>query len=323
VHDAIRAGNTSGLPSTLEVEVAERLSEVIPCAERVRFLKTGAEATAAAVRLARAATGRNLVLGSGYFGWLDWCSDQPGVPDAVKSDFRSIPFNNVGAMESAVRAVRAELAAVIVEPVVDELADEGWMRRIREACSAAGAALIFDEMKTGFRLRTGGYQQMSEITPDLAVFGKAMANGFPIAAVVGNAAIMEHANSTWISSTLAGETAGLAAAAAVLDWHERAEVCESLWSIGAEMRAAVASAIEASGLQGAEVRGLDPMWYIEFANPAHRDRFVELAFEEGVLFKRGTYNFASLSHEEEALRSIEYAASRACVQIVDEESAQG
>jgi glutamate-1-semialdehyde aminotransferase len=316
---ALGNGNVAGLAPALEMEVAERLAEVIPCAERVRFLKSGAEGTAAAVRLARAATGRNHVIGSGYFGWLDWCSSAEGVPDGVKRDFTSVPFDDLAALEAKARAAGSDLAAIILEPVVERLPDENWVRRARELCDQLGAVLIFDEMKTGFRLRTGGYQDLTGIKPDLAVFGKALANGFPLSAVVGRAGIMDVAARNWISSTLACETTALAAAGAMLEWHERAEVCESLWSIGEETRKAVARAVEASGIDGVSVDGIDPMWLLRFEDQHRETQFVRLALREGALFKRGAYNFSCLSHDEKAVEAIEYACSSALVALVEEE----
>jgi len=171
--------------------------------------------------------------------------------------------------------------------------------------------LIFDEMKTGFRLRTGGFQEYSGITPDLAVFGKALANGYPLSAIVGREAVMRAANDAWISSTLAGETLALAAASAVLDWHEKAEVCEGLWAAGEEMMQGVQRAISASGIGGVSVRGIAPMWLLDFEDEDQRTRFGELAIEEGVLFKRGAYNYACLAHDESDVGEIESAASAA------------
>ena len=115
--------------------------------------------------------------------------------------------------------------------------------------------LVFDEMKTGFRLRPGGYQEYGKFEPDLAAFGKAMANGYPIAAVVGRAAVMEAAANTWISSTLAGEATALAAIAGVLEWHDRTDVCDTLWRTGEEMIGAMRRAIAASGVDGVDGRG--------------------------------------------------------------------
>ena len=316
---AARAGNVSGLASVHEVEVAERLCDVVPCAERVHFLKTGAEAMAAAVRIARTYTGRDVVVGCGYFGWLDWSSDAEGVPAGVRGDYIKVPFDDVAALEAAVERAGGRLAAIVLEPVIERLPSPEWVQRARELCDRAGAVLLFDELKTGFRLRTGGYQEYAGVTPDLAAFGKALANGYPLAAVVGKEALMDVVRRSWISSTLASEAVSLAAAHAVLEWHERADICEALWNAGRDMRAGVEAAIAAAGVQGVEVVGIDPMWLLRWNEPARETRFLELAARAGVLFKRGAYNYASVAHEEDALREIEAVASQAFVDLRDEE----
>jgi glutamate-1-semialdehyde 2,1-aminomutase len=319
VLDTVAQGAVSGLSHVLEVEVAERFCNVVPCAERVQFLKTGAEAVSAAVRLARAYTGRSVVVGSGYFGWHDWCSAQAGVPEGVTRDYRSVPFDDIVALEAAVQASAAHLAAVIIEPVVERMASPEWIARARALCDANGAALIFDEMKTGFRLATGGYQELAGVTPDLATFGKALANGFPLAAVCGRADLMDGLKRTWVSSTLASEGSALAAALGVLDWHEAGDVCGELARIGGEMREHVAVALKASGLSGVSQHGIDPMWFMKFESPAAEQRFVSLAAEHGALFKRGAYNFAALAHDDDALVDIQAAASNAFVAMRQEE----
>jgi glutamate-1-semialdehyde 2,1-aminomutase len=130
---------------------------------------------------------------------------------------------------------------------------------------------------------------------------------------------MEAAARTWISSTLAGEAGSLAAVGAVLDWHERAEVCDLLWTAGEEMQNAVRRAIDACGIEGVSVDGVGPMWLIRFDDPARESRFLELALEQDVLFKRGAYNFASLAHDEEAIVRLEEAASGALVALLESE----
>jgi glutamate-1-semialdehyde 2,1-aminomutase len=319
VLEAAGNGNVCGLSPALEIEVAERLAEVIPCAEQVRFLKTGAEGVAAAVRIARAHTERTVVIACGYFGWLDWSSDAGGVPESVRVDIVRVPFDDVDALESAAKAVGQRLAAIVLEPVIERLPSLEWIAEARRACDDSGAVLIFDEVKTGFRLKLGGYQELAEITPDIAVFGKALANGYPLSAVVGRESVMRAAADTWISSTLASETVALAAARAVLEWHARAEVCESLGDIGAEMRGSVDRAIAASRIQGVQTDGLNQMWMIRFDSPERESRFLELAAEGGVLFKRGAYDFPCLAHDEEAIAEIESAASSALVRMRDEE----
>ena len=318
VTQAAEQGNVAGLSHVLEVDVAERLSDVIPCAERVRFLKSGAEGVAAAVRIARAHTKRAHVIGCGYFGWLDWWSDGPGITAGAHQDFTAVPFDDITALEGAAGEAGDSLAAIVIEPVIERLPSTAWIEAARAICDERGAVLVFDEMKTGFRLRTGGFQEYSGITPDMAVFGKALANGYPLSAIVGREAVMRAGAECWISSTLAGESIALAAASAVLDWHEKAEVCEGIWAAGEDMMQGVERAISASGVSGVTVRGIPPMWLLDFDDEDQRTRFGELALEAGVLFKRGAYNYASLAHEESDVAAIESAASEALVALREE-----
>lgn len=315
---AASEGNVSSLSSWREVELAERLCAFIPCAERVQFLKSGAEAVSAAVRLARTYTSRSRVVGCGYFGWHDWSSDAPGVPQSTWQLFSHVPFDDMSALERAVEAAGQDLAAIVLEPIVEREPSEMWLLRARELCDASGAVLIFDEVKTGFRVAPGGWQEVSGVTPDLAAFGKAMANGYPLAAVVGREPIMAAARDTWISSTLASESTALAAALAVLDWHDKADICGTLAEVGRDMRAAVDRAIMASGIGGVATQGIDPMWLMRWDDPAMESRFLLRALDEGVLFKRGAYNFAAIAHDEDALQEIESAASAAFVALVEE-----
>ena len=321
VVDAVAAGNISGLSYFREVDLAERLCGVIPCADKVQFLKTGAEAIAAAVRIARTYTSRDVVIGAGYFGWLDWCADETaGVPQGTKAAFRRVVWDDIPALEQAVSDVGSRLAAIVIEPVVERLPSVEWIARARELATSAGAVLIFDEIKTGFRLKTGGYQAYADVMPDLAAFGKAMANGFPLSMVCGHREVMDAARKTWISSTLASEATALAAASAVLSWHDQADICDSLWSIGAEMRAVFDAAVDAAGLTGIRTDGIDPMWLIRFDDASHEQRFLELSAENGVLFKRGAYNFAALAHDDDAIRRLEAGASSALVALRDEQA---
>ncbi|GAC1649865.1 MAG: aminotransferase class III-fold pyridoxal phosphate-dependent enzyme [Gemmatimonadaceae bacterium] len=306
-------GSVAGLPHAAEVEVAERLCSVIPCAEQLRFLKTGAEAVAAAVRIARTYTGRDHVIGSGYFGWLDWWSDAAGIPRGAHADFTPVPFDDVAALNLAAAEHGGRLAAVVLEPVVERLPSDAWVAAARALCDREGAVLIFDEIKTGFRLRPGGYQELSGVTPDLATFGKAMANGFPLAAVVGRGALMEVAKRTWISSTLAGEGTALAAASAVLDRYEEDDVCAELARIGGAMRDRVGAAVRASRIEGIAVQGIDPMWLLRFTDTGLQDRFLRHALRLGALFKRGAYNFAALAHDDAIIERLEGIASNALV----------
>ncbi|HLV27438.1 MAG TPA: TrmJ/YjtD family RNA methyltransferase [Gemmatimonadales bacterium] len=320
---AAQAGNVSGLSSMLEVELAEQLRDVVPCAEQTRFLKSGAEGVAAAVRIARTATGRSHVIASGYFGWLDWSSTSKGVPEGVKAGMTSVPFNDIAALKLAAAKAGRELAAIVIEPVVEREPDEEWLRAVREICDAAGAVLIFDEIKTGLRLARGGWQEKSGVLPDIAVFAKALANGFPLAAVSGSRAVMDAAQHTWISSTLAGETTALAAASAVLAMHERTDVCGTLQQTGAELRHAVTDALRQEGVESVGVNGLDAMWFLSFSSPADELAFLRTARASGVLFKRGAYCFASLAHDSGAVAAVTRAARAGARALLNDERDNG
>lgn len=310
VQSAAAAGNVTALPHKLEVEVAERLVELIPCAEQVRFLRTGAESTAAAVRLARTATGRNHVIASGYFGWLDWCSDTAGVPSGAHADVSTVPFADVDALTNAVALHASDLAAVILEPLVHEIAPRAWLEAARAMCDRVGAVLIFDEIKTAFRVRTGGVQELTGITPDLTTIGKALANGYPLAAVVGRAGVMQAATSTWISSTAAAESTGLAAAHAVCAWHDRVDVPERMAQAGGMMQQIIGTALSEAPWVGVRASGPDVMWRLESDIPESLDALVAAAARAGILLKRGAYQFGAVAHDQQALDAIGSALPR-------------
>ncbi len=287
---AAHRGPVAGLPYTDEVTLAERLQGMIPSAERTRFLKTGAEACAAAVRIARAHTGRDRVLGSGYFGWLDWWSPALGAPANAYADYTHLPFNDLEAWRTALAEADDTLAAVIVEPLVEVLADVAWLRELRAHCDHVGAVLIFDEVKTGFRLHRGGAQTLLGVTPDLTTLGKALANGYPLAAVVGKAEVMATAERTWISSTLATELTALAAAHAVLDAHTARDVCAQLANTGRALRDVIASAAADAGSH-LQTGGDDTMFIIRWPDDDTMHCKLTLLRQAGVLAKRGPYQF--------------------------------
>jgi glutamate-1-semialdehyde 2,1-aminomutase len=301
---AATAGNVTGIPHRLEVEVAERLIDVIPCAEQVRFLRTGAEANAAAVRLARTVTNRQHIIACGYFGWLDWCSTGHGVPAAVQDAVTWVPFGDVSALEHAVSLHASTLAAIILEPLVHDVAPTSWLAAARSACDRVGAVLIFDEVKTAFRVRTGGVQELTGITPDLTSVGKALANGYPLAAVVGHAAIMQAAEKTWISSTAATESTGLAAAHAVLAWHDRVDVPERMEHAGAMLKNMVSAALSEAPWVAVRAVGPNIMWRLESENPEALDSLVAAAARYGVLLKRGAYQFGAVAHDQQACDTV-------------------
>src|SRR5574341_669475 len=235
--DAIAAGVVGPLPPQLEEELAEALARRIPWLERVRFLKTGAEAVAAAVRLARAATGREHALGCGYHGWLDWCQGgaMAGVPAGTRALYGELPFNDPARARAQIRDLGDRLAVVVVEPVVVAEPSREWLEVLRAETERVGALLVFDEIKTAFRLAVGGVAERSGVAPDLAVLGKALANGFPLAAVGGRADVMAGVAHTRILSPLAPGRGAPAAARATLDVFEREDVCGHLHRVGTRL----------------------------------------------------------------------------------------
>jgi glutamate-1-semialdehyde 2,1-aminomutase len=290
VQRAAARGPVAGLPYVDEVTLAERLSTFVPCAEQTRFLKSGAEACAAAVRIARAHTGRSRVLGSGYFGWLDWWTEALGVPDGARADYTHLPFNDRSAWAEAQLQAGDTVAAVMIEPLVETLADTAWVRELRAWCDAHGAVLIFDEVKTGFRLARGGAQALLGVTPDITSLGKALANGYPLAAVTGRAAVMSAASRTWISSTLATELVAIAAAHAVLDAHEQRDVCAQLAATGTALRTTIEAASRRASAP-VTTRGHDCMFILQWPDESTQDATLARLRDAGVLAKRGPYQF--------------------------------
>jgi glutamate-1-semialdehyde 2,1-aminomutase len=314
VQEAAAAGPVGGFSPLLEIEVAERLTEVVPCAEQVRFLKSGAEATAAAIRLARAHTGRDVIIASGYFGWHDWSNSGPGVPHSASVDVRVVPFNDSLALHEAVRAAGESLAGIIVEPLVHEVASSEWLVAARAHCDALGAVLIFDEIKTAFRMHQGGVQAMCGVTPDLTTLGKALANGYPLSAVVGRSSVMSAARRAWISSTLASEMTALAAARVVLERHARSDVCGALAKIGGKLQRALTRALEPHALN-IRVEGPPQMLRIVADDSAMLDALVVAATNEGVLLKRGAYQFAAVAHDDASIDGVEASVHTAASRV--------
>ncbi|MCG8452757.1 MAG: aminotransferase class III-fold pyridoxal phosphate-dependent enzyme, partial [Spirochaetales bacterium] len=178
------------LTQVLQNELAEVLRDIIPCAQMSLFVKTGSDATSVAVRLARAFTQRTGIIRCGYHGWHDWCVEvKGGIPAKLYEDVREFPYNDLDALESLLKQHGEDTAAIILTPYGHPLAAPmedpapGFLEGAKKLAHCYGALLIFDEIRTGFRLALGGAQERFGVTPDVAVFGKAMANGYAIAAV--------------------------------------------------------------------------------------------------------------------------------------------
>lgn len=257
-------GHSFSLPHPLEVQLAERLTRMIPCAEMVRFGKNGSDATSGAVRAARAFTGRDRVACCGYHGWQDWyigsTTRNAGVPAVVRSLTHPFLYNDLGSLEKILEEHPREFAAVILEPVnfVEPVA--GFLVGVKELAQKHGAVLIFDEICTGFHFGLGGAQKLYGVTPDLACFGKAMGNGFPIACVVGRADVMRVFDDIFYSFTFAGEVASMAAAMKVLDILENTDALARMEAHGRTLQDGFNAMANEAGLGGRLKAMGNPRW---------------------------------------------------------------
>lgn len=238
VDEAIRRqlddGITFSLVHPLEVEVAEMVREVVPNAESVRFSKTGADVTQAAVRVARAFTNRDNVLCCGYHGWHDWhigvTDRDKGIPRAVTDLVSTFEYNDI---DSLTAAIDDTVACVILEPTVFEPPKAGFLAAVREACDRVGALLVFDEMWTGFRIALGGAQEAFGVRADLACFSKAVANGMPLSILSGRRDVMRlFEKDVFFFTTFGGEALSLAAAKATITEMRTKPVLETIAAQG-------------------------------------------------------------------------------------------
>lgn len=251
IQDQLSNGIVFSMPHRLEMEVAEKLVDMIPCAQMVRFGKNGSDATAGAIRVARAYTGRDHVAVCGYHGWQDWYIGSTvrnaGVPADVSALTHSFTYNDLASLERIFSDAPGKLAAVILEPMNVAYPAPGFLEGVRALCDKHGAVMIFDETITGFRFHTGGAQALFGVTPDLATFGKGLANGMPLAAVVGRQELMTVMEDIFFSFTMGGETLSLAAANAVLTKLDNKPVVERIAQTGTAIMNGIEAQIDALG----------------------------------------------------------------------------
>jgi len=294
VDNAVRAqmqnGVTFTLPHMLEMEVAEKLIEIIPCAEKVRFAKNGTDATSASIRIARAFTGKEHIAVCGYHGWQDWfigsTTRNLGVPNSVKKLTHKFEFNNLESLEKIFQ--EQELACVIMEPMNVEYPKDNFLEKVKELVHENNALLIFDEIITGFRFSLGGAQTLFDVVPDLATFGKGMANGYPLSVVVGSNRVMKLVEDIFFSGTFGGETLSLAAASAVIDKYKKFNVIEHLYETGTYLLEQLNRLIDEGALADIFATSGHPSWSFIHIKPQQKYTTFEInTFFLQEMFKRG------------------------------------
>ena len=334
VMKAIANGTSCSLNCPEEVELAELLCGHHPWAEMVRYSRTGGESMAIAVRIARAHTGKDKVAFCGYHGWHDWYLaanlgtenalgehlisglSPAGVPRGLGSTAIPFRYNHLDDLESIVASNKNELGAIIMEPIRNEEPQPGFLEGVRSVADEAEAVFIIDEISAGFRLNTGGAQLViGDVTPDIAVFSKALGNGYPIAAVIGKADVMQSAQKTFISSTNWTERIGPTAAIAMIKKHKRVDAGKHLIWLGEQIQLGWNEIARKHDL-AIEVGGMKPLSHFAFTHEkeqAMKAYFTQLMLEQG--FLASNLYYAMYAHTEGHVRSYLEGVDTAFVEI--------
>ncbi len=295
-------------------ELAKKLNRFIPSAELSIFLKTGSDATTAAIRIARAYTGKVKVMRCGYHGWHDWCVEMKGgIPEKFYEDVYEFHYNDLERLEELMAKHGNQTAAIIMTPFGHPLHQKmqvpkpGFLEGVRELANKYGAVLVFDEVRTCFRLRMGGAQELYGVTPDLTVLGKGMANGYAISVVTGKKDVMMAAASKlFISSTFFPNSDGYIAALKTIEIMEREKVIENIWEKGERFMKKIQTLIDKYNV-GAELTGVAPMFFITFDGSnadlvrGKRTDFYTQMIRKGFFFTPHHHAYISYRHTEEDL----------------------
>ncbi len=303
VQAQMKNGVIFSLPHALEMEVAEKLIEIIPCAEKVRFAKNGTDATSASIRIARAYTGKEHIAVCGYHGWQDWyigsTTRDLGVPKAVKELTHKFEYNNIDSLKDIFQ--EQELACVIMEPMNFEYPEDDFLEKVKDLVHKNNALLIFDETITGFRYSLGGAQKLFNVIPDLATFGKGMANGYPLSAIVGSNKVMKKVEDIFFSGTFGGETLSLASANAVIDKYKKKQVTQHFLEVGSYLLEQLNKLIDGENLEDIFWTSGHPSWSFlhikgqdNFSTFEIKTYFLQEMFKRGILIL-GSHNL-SLAH---------------------------
>ena len=316
IAEQLESGITFSLMHPLEVEVAELVRQVVPGADSVRFSKTGCDVTTAAVRLARAFTGRDKVLCCGYHGWHDWyIGSSPrnaGVPAATRALTEVFPYND---LLSVLDALDEQVACVILEPTIFQPPEQDYLRTLKRACEAAGALLVFDEMWTGFRVALGGAQQRFDVVADLACFSKAVANGMPLSLLTGRADVMGLLEEdVFFFTTFGGEALSLAAAKATIGELRELDVPARLEVAGQELQEGYNRLAVKKGLSHTQATGLPCRSIVSFDASAG-DPLLQKSLVQQELIRHGVlwtgFHNLCLAHGEAEIDHVLKAYDRA------------
>lgn len=295
-------------------ELARKLNELIPSAELSSFLKTGSDATTASIRIARAYTNRIKIMRCGYHGWHDWCVEMKGgIPEKFYEDVYEFHYNDLDHLEDLMKKHGDQTAAIIMTPFGHHLHEKmqapkpGFLEGVRKLADKYGAVLVFDEVRTCFRLRMGGAQELYGVTPDLTVLGKGMANGYAISVVTGKKDVMMAAASKlFISSTFFPNSAEYIAALKTIEIMERDKVLDNIWDKGGRFLKKIQDIIVKYDV-GAELSGVGPMFFITFkkdeanTRKGRRDDFYIQLIRKGFFFTPHHHAYISYRHTEEDL----------------------
>jgi len=304
----LKDGITFSMMHPLEVEVAELIRDIIPNAESVRFSKSGADVTSAAIRVARAYTGKNKILCCGYHGWHDWyvstIERNAGIPQSVKDLTYTFNYNDI---ESVIKSVDDDTAAIILEPVVFEEPKFNFLHQLSVICKEKNILLIFDEMWTGFRMALGGAQEYFGITPDLATYSKAIANGMPLAVLTGKNEIMQlFDNKVFFFNTFGGEVLSLAAAKACIEEMKEKNVINFIHQQGLKLINGINEIIYNLNIDFVEVKGYPFRSLVNFKENVG-EPLLQKSYVQQEMFKRGIlwsgFHNLSFSHTD---ADIEY-----------------
>ena len=295
--------------------LAKKLTELVPSSELSIFLKTGSDATTASIRIARAYTGKVKIMRCGYHGWHDWCVEMKGgIPSKFYEDVYGFQYNRLDQLEELMATHGDETAAIIMTPFGHPNHEKmqeplpGFLEGARDLADKYGAVLVYDEIRTAFRLRMGGAQELYGVTPDLTVLGKAIANGYPISVVTGKKDIMMMAeNKLFISSTFFPNSEGFVAALKTIEILERDKVLENIWEKGGRFMEKIRVLLDKYDV-GAQLTGVAPMFYITFEKDesgeykGKREDFYTQLIRKGFFFSPYHHAYICFRHTEEDLK---------------------